>query len=71
MTITVEINATTGEEISREMNEEEQLVHDAYVKKEKEKASKIEADRIAKAAARQAILDRLGITADEAALLFA
>jgi hypothetical protein len=59
------VNATTGEEIIRDATAEEiaQIKLDAanYA------ASKAEAD--AKAAEKQALLDRLGITADEAKLL--
>ena len=59
------VNAETGEEIVREMNAEElkQWEKDiAEANAEKEALA-------AKAAQRQAILDRLGLTADEAALL--
>lgn len=61
----IEHNAETGEIIEREMTEQE-LVQQA-------KDAKAEADRIAnaqaQAAARQAILDRLGLTEEEATLL--
>lgn len=60
-----EINAETGEEIEREMNAKElaQLALDvAAAQTEKETAETV-------AAAKAALLNRLGITSDEAALL--
>ena len=53
----------------RDMTEAEQTAHEAWAKiaaAEAEAQAKAEAD---KATAKQAVLDRLGITADEAALL--
>ena len=69
MTIAVEINALTGEEVSREMTAAEQKIQDAYVKVESDKEAA--AQVITKAAATQkaALLARLGISADEAKLL--
>ncbi len=65
------LNAETGEEIIREMTDEEQAVRDAEISAaaaiKAEKNAKAEAD----AAAKAALLDRLGITADEAKLLLA
>jgi hypothetical protein len=60
-------NCETGEEIVREATEQElkQLEKDA------EKAKQIQAEIAAKAAQRQALLDKLGITAEEAKLLLA
>jgi hypothetical protein len=60
-----EFNCETGEEIIREATAEEiaQIESDAI----NAKTAKAEAE--AKATARQAILDRLGLTADEAAIL--
>jgi hypothetical protein len=60
-----EINVTTGEEFVREFSaqeiaELEAAANNAAVKK---------AEAAAKEAARQALLDKLGITADEAKLL--
>jgi hypothetical protein len=58
-------DAITGENIVREMNEEELANHaqiEAEAKAEEEKAAQI-------ALAKAALLERLGITADEAALL--
>jgi hypothetical protein len=63
------VNVKTGEEITSE-REETAAETKARLDHAKEvKAAQAEAE--AKAAARQVILDRLGITADEAALLFA
>ena len=60
-----EVNCTTGEEIVRDATAEEiaQIELDAV----NDATRKAEAE--AKEAARQAILDRLGLTADEAKLI--
>jgi hypothetical protein len=58
-------NTETNEVIDREMNDTEFAQFEA--EQAAEAARKAEAD--AKAAQRQALLDRLGITADEAKLL--
>jgi len=65
MTKVTDINGITGEQVVRDMNADElaQLELDKVAAKE---VAKAQAD---KATARQAVLDRLGITADEAALL--
>lgn len=65
MTKISEQNATTGEQITRDMTETElaQLAADIETEKAEVKAA---AD---KAKAKTALLNRLGITADEAALL--
>ena len=62
-------NHETGEEIVREMTDEEQAQRDAEVAAyEAEQQAKVQA--VAEAAAkRQALLDKLGITEDEARLL--
>ena len=59
------VNCETGEEIIRDANAEEiaQMQIDAA------NAATRKAEAEAKAAARQAILDRLGLTADEAKLI--
>jgi len=59
------INCETGEVVDRELNEEElaQQAIDEANAQAAELASQAEAE--AKEAARQAILDRLGLTADE------
>jgi hypothetical protein len=59
------VNAETGEEVEREMNAEELAQHSLDVA-----SSQADKDTItAKAQAKQAILDKLGITAEEAAAL--
>lgn len=59
----------TGETIVREMTDEEQAQRDsevaAYLARKEAEAQ----EEIAKAAQRQALLDKLGITEDEAKLL--
>jgi len=57
----------TGETIDREMND----VEFAQYQTEKETALQREAEAETKAQAKAALLDRLGITADEAKLLLA
>lgn len=59
------VNVETGEEIEREMNDDE------FAQFQSDEAAEIErlAELEAKAAARQAILDRLGLTEEEARLL--
>jgi hypothetical protein len=59
-------NAETGEIIIRDMNAEELAVH----AKEAAELAEMKADIANKAAAKTALLERLGITAEEAALLF-
>jgi hypothetical protein len=59
------VNVETGEEIEREMNADELAAWEAN--KSEVEAAKAEAE--AKEAKRQALLDKLGITADEAKLL--
>ena len=58
-------NQETDEVITREMNDEEFENHQANLAKDAEEAAKIQAA----AAAKAALLERLGLTADEAALL--
>jgi hypothetical protein len=65
MTTTKIVNVQTGEEIEREMNAEE-LAQQA---KDNADAQTRAAAQHEAAAARQVVLDRLGITADEARLL--
>lgn len=62
----VEINCATGEETVRDMTAQE--LSDAQARIEKLEAEQAEAE--AKAAARQAILDRLGLNEEEVRLLF-
>jgi len=61
----VEINCETGEEIIREATKAEKDEAKARL----EKLAEIQAEAEAKEAQRQAIFDRLGLTADEAKLL--
>jgi hypothetical protein len=58
-------NSETGEEIVRDANKEEL----AQMEIDAENATKRKAEANAKAAQKQALLDKLGITADEAQLL--
>lgn len=59
------VNCETGEEIVRDANAEEL----AQMQIQAENDAKKQAEAEAKATARQAILDRLGLTAEEAALI--
>lgn len=63
------INVETGEVTERELNkaEKDQQKKDEAAQAEAEAEAQAEAE--AKANARQAIFDRLGLTADEAALI--
>jgi hypothetical protein len=63
-TITIH-NVETGEIITREMNAKELAQYEA----DKEANELLKAEAEAKAAQKAAMLDRLGITADEAKLL--
>jgi len=58
-------NSETGEEIVRDANKQEL----AQMEIDAENAAKRKAEANAKAAQKQALLDKLGITADEAQLL--
>ena len=61
---------TNDNGVERDMTEAEQTAHEAWAKLAEAEAkaqAKAEAER---ATAKQAVLDRLGITADEAAALF-
>jgi hypothetical protein len=64
-TMIAEINVETGEEVLREMNAAE------IAQLEKDKAQKLanEQAQMAKSAEKAALLEKLGITDDEAALL--
>jgi hypothetical protein len=59
-------NAETGEIIVRDMNAEELAIYN----KEAAEFAEMQAEIENKAAAKAALLERLGITAGEAALLF-
>ena len=60
-----EINVQTGEIVEREMNADELAQWEADKAAAEAKAEKV----AAKEAARQAVLEKLGLTADEAAAL--
>ena len=60
-----ELNCTTGEEIVRDATPEEI----AQMKLDADNAEARKAEAEAKEAARQAILDKIGLTAEEAKLL--
>jgi hypothetical protein len=60
-----EVNCETGEEIVRDATAEEI----AQIKLDADNAAAKKAEAEAKEVARQAILDRLGLTADEAKLI--
>lgn len=62
-----EHNVLTGEIIDFERDATPEEI--ASIKAEEERLAGLEAEREAKAAARQAILDRLGLTEEEAQLL--
>jgi hypothetical protein len=63
--ITKIVNAETGEEIEREMNAQELAQWEA----DKQEAANREAQYLAKAAEKAALLEKLGISEDEAKLL--
>ena len=60
-----EHNVETGEIIERELNAEELAQHNAYLAEQETK----KAEQAAKDAAKQAVLDKLGLSADEVAAL--
>jgi hypothetical protein len=61
----MEVNALTGEVITRDFTEAETQ----QSKLDKAEATKQAAAQTAKAAAKQSVLDKLGLTADEASAL--
>jgi hypothetical protein len=63
------VNVVTGEEIEREMTAAEVKKEADSVKLQQERDAEIAQINAPKIVARQAILDRLGLTAEEAALL--
>jgi hypothetical protein len=62
-------NGETGENIVRDMTSEEIAEREAEVKAHLEAKAALKLQATEKAEARAALLERLGITADEAALL--
>jgi len=65
----IEVNCTTGEVLEIELTDEEVAQREADAAAHAAEQAKREAEEAAKAVARAAILDRLGLTADEAAIL--
>jgi hypothetical protein len=62
-------NVSTDEVIDREMNNAEFAIYEAEQLEQATKQAEEQAEAEAKAVEKQALLDRLGITADEAKLL--
>lgn len=62
-------NLETDEVIVREMNDEEHAAHLADIAAEELRKAEVEAETKAKAQARKALLQKLGITEEEAQLL--
>ena len=69
MTTAIEINCTTGEVVERELTADELAQRDADAKAAANQQAAEDADKAAKAVEKAALLDKLGITAEEAALL--
>ena len=65
----IEVNCTTGEVLEIELTDEEVAQREADAAAHAAEQAAREAEEAAKATARAAILDRLGLTADEAAIL--
>jgi hypothetical protein len=65
----IEHNVETGEIIEIELTAEEKAELQLQYEKSKAEAKAIKAEADAKEVARQALLDKLGITAEEAQLL--
>lgn len=59
------VNSQTGEEVEREMNAEELAQYEI----DQQRKAQRKAEETAKAEAKAALLERLGITAEEAQLL--
>lgn len=69
MTTAIEINCETGEVSERDLTAAELAQRGADAKAHADEKAKEEADKAANAVKKAALLDKLGITADEAALL--
>jgi hypothetical protein len=69
MTTAIEINCTTGEVTERELTADELAQREADAKAYADEKAKEDADKAANAVKKAALLAKLGITADEAALL--
>jgi hypothetical protein len=69
MTTAIEINCETGEVIERPLTADEIAANEAAQAQAEADRLAAEAEAATKAEAKAALLDKLGITADEAALL--
>ena len=69
MTTAIEINCETGEVIERPLTADEIAANEAAAAQAEADRVTAEAEAATKAEAKAALLDKLGITADEAALL--
>ena len=69
MTTAIEINCTTGEVIERPLTAEELAANEAAAAQAEADRAAAEAEAATKAVAKDALLTKLGITADEAKLL--
>jgi hypothetical protein len=69
MTTAIEINCETGEVIERPLTADEIAANEAAQAQAEADRLAAEAEAATKAKAKAALLDKLGITADEAALL--
>jgi len=69
MTTAIEINCTTGEVSERDLTAAELAQREADAKAYADEKAKEDADKAANAVKKDALLAKLGITADEAALL--
>ena len=69
MTTAIEVNCATGEVIERPLTADEIAANEAAAAQAEADAKKAEAAAKAKAAAKAELLAKLGITAEEAALL--
>jgi hypothetical protein len=69
MTTAIEINCETGEVTERPLTAEEIAANESAAAQAEADRLAAEAEAAAKAEAKAALLDKLGITADEAALL--
>jgi len=71
MTTAIEINCETGEVIERPLTAEELAANEAAAAQAAAEAHEAEVKAAADAEAKAALLEKLGITADEAKLLLA
>jgi hypothetical protein len=69
MTTAIEINCETGEVIERPLTSDEIAANEAAQAQAEADRLAAEAEAATKATAKAALLDKLGITADEAVLL--